>query len=161
MVGAQDLLRMMLEDLVDLVVEVERIEILLVVLELVIHILELDHKFPLQMDGVMMVVVHQQVILLVAVVVLVKAVDQDPVVVLKTLVVMVFVFLLLSGILEKQLDILDQQEPLDGLLVVEERRDGQVILLEEVVVLQEDPHMLVQVLVVLNLHLDLMVEKEE
>ena len=157
MVDPQDLLRMMLEDLVDLVVEVERIDLHLVVLELVIHILELDHKFLLQMDGVMMVVVDHQVILPVVAVVLVKAVEHHQVVGLKTLVVMVFVFLLLSGILEKQLDILDQQEPLDGLLVVEERLDGQVILLEEVEVLQVDPHMLVLVLVALNLQLDLMV----
>ena len=161
MVDPQDLLRMMLEDLVDLVVEVEQIELPLVVLELVIHILEADHKFLLQMDGVMMVVVHLQVILVVVAVVPVKAVDQDPVVVLKTLVAMVFVFLLLTEIHKKQLDILDQEEPLDGLLVVEERLDGQVILLEEVVVLQVDPHMLALVLVALNLQLDLMVVMEE
>ena len=161
MVDPQDLLRMMLEDLVDLVVEVEQIELPLVVLELVIHILEADHKFLLQMDGVMMVVVHLQVILVVVAVVLVKAVDQDPVVVLKTLVAMVFVFLLLTEIHKKHLDILDQEEPLDGLLVVEERLDGQVILLEEVVVLQVDPHMLALVLVALNLQLDLMVVMQE
>ena len=161
MVDLQDLLRMMLEDLVDLVVEVERIDLPLVVLELVIHILEVDHKFLLQMDGVILVVVDHQVHLVAAVVVPVNLVDNHQVVGLKTLVVMVFVFLLLTEIHKKYLDILDQEEPLDGLLVVEEQLDGQVILLEEVVVLQVDPHMLVLVLVALNLQLDLMVVMQE